>query len=202
MKKEDFTALGIDESTAEKCAKACAEELKGFIPKARFDEVNSEKKNLETALSERDKQLESLKSSAGNVDELKKQIETLQAQNKEQTEKHAAEINALKVDNAVESALNGVKAKNHKAVKALLSDILAGATLGEDGTVKGLSDKLKEVQKSDPYLFESAPAKQTFKGVAPAETGVDGTPADTSKMSYEQLCAYIEANPGVNLEQA
>ncbi len=202
MRKEDFTALGIDEGTAEKCAKASAEELKGFIPKARFDEVNSEKKSLEAAVSERDKQLEGLKSSAGNVDELKKQIETLQAQNKEQTEKHAAEINALKVDNAVESALNGVKAKNHKAVKALLSDILAGATLGEDGTVKGLSDKLKEVQKSDPYLFESAPAKPKFKGVAPAETGVDEPHADTSKMSYEQLCAYIEANPGVNLEQA
>ncbi len=52
MKKEDFTALGIDESAAEKCAAASAEELKAFIPKARFDEVNNEKKALEKTLSE------------------------------------------------------------------------------------------------------------------------------------------------------
>ncbi|MDE6727523.1 MAG: phage scaffolding protein [Oscillospiraceae bacterium] len=52
MRKEDFIALGISEELAKKCADASAEELKGFIPKTRFDEVNTERKNLETAVSD------------------------------------------------------------------------------------------------------------------------------------------------------
>ena len=46
MKKEEFVKLGIDEELAKKAEAASQEELKGFIPKARFDEVNIEKKNL------------------------------------------------------------------------------------------------------------------------------------------------------------
>ena len=65
MKKEEFVALGMDEAIAEKCAKASQEELKGFIPKGRFDEVNEEKKSLDKTLKERDKQLETLKKSTG-----------------------------------------------------------------------------------------------------------------------------------------
>lgn len=203
MRKEDFTALGIDEETAKKCAAAFADELKGFIPKTRFDEVNNEKKSLESAVAERDKQLEELKNSAGDVDALKKQISELQEQNKAQTEQHNAEIHTLKVDNAVEAALNGSKAKNHTAVKALLADILKEADFNDDGTVKGLANKIKELQKSDPYLFDTAAAKPTIKGAVPGESGVDqgDTKVDTSKMNYSELCAYLSEHPDVNLEQ-
>lgn len=203
MRKEDFTAMGLDEETAKKCAAASAEELKGFIPKARFDEVNTERKNLETALSERDKQLDELKNSAGDAEAFKKQIAELQEQNKVQSEQHSAEIHALKVDNAVEMALNGSKAKNHTAVKALLADVLKEADFNDDGTVKGLANKLKEIQKSDPYLFDTAAAKPTIKGAVPGESGVDqgDTNVDTSKMNYSELCAYLSEHPDVNLEQ-
>ena len=40
MKKEDFLKLGLTEELAVKAAEASTEELKGFIPKNRFDEVN------------------------------------------------------------------------------------------------------------------------------------------------------------------
>lgn len=38
MRKEDFVKMGIDEETAKKLETASLEELKGYIPKARFDE--------------------------------------------------------------------------------------------------------------------------------------------------------------------
>lgn len=38
MKKEQFVALGLTEEQSEKWAAASAEELKGFMPKYRFDE--------------------------------------------------------------------------------------------------------------------------------------------------------------------
>ena len=50
MKKEQFIELGLEEEMAIKCEKASQEELKGFIPKARFDEVNNEKKKLKVSV--------------------------------------------------------------------------------------------------------------------------------------------------------
>ena len=52
MKKEEFVALGISAELAEKAASASAEELKGYVPKSRFDEVNEEKKNLQRSIQE------------------------------------------------------------------------------------------------------------------------------------------------------
>ena len=39
MKKEEFVALGISEELAKKAADASAEELKGFVPKTRFEKI-------------------------------------------------------------------------------------------------------------------------------------------------------------------
>ncbi len=192
MKKEDFVALGIDESAAEKCAAASAEELKGFIPKARFDEVNNEKKALEKTLSERDEQLETLKKSTGNVEEMKKQIADLQAENKTKDEAHAAEMAKLKLDNAVDTALTAAGAKNIKAVRALLDS--SGLKLGEDGKPEGLTAQLEALKKSDGYLFKESEAP-SFKGFQPGASG-DGVPksADLSKMTYSEITAYMASN--------
>ena len=43
MKKEDFLKLGLDEEKAEQCEKESLAELRQFIPKTRFDEVNNDK---------------------------------------------------------------------------------------------------------------------------------------------------------------
>ena len=71
MKKEELVKLGLTEEDAEKVAKASEEELKGFVPKARFDEVNEAKKHAEESVKERDKQIEGLKTSAGDAKKLK-----------------------------------------------------------------------------------------------------------------------------------
>ena len=48
MKKDDFLKLGLDDEIAKKCEAASLEELKEFIPKSMFDEVNSAKKKFES----------------------------------------------------------------------------------------------------------------------------------------------------------
>ena len=65
---------------ATEVAAASSEELKTFIPKSRFDEVNTEKKNLEATKTTLEGQLETLKTSKGDVEALKLQIETLQTE--------------------------------------------------------------------------------------------------------------------------
>lgn len=185
MKKEDLVKLGLDEETAKKVADASAEELKGFIPKARFDEVNTEKKNLEAAKATLEGQLESLKNSTGDVEAMKKQIETLQAENKAKDEAHAAEIKQLKVDSAVSAALAAAKAKNEKAVRALLDIDYEKVELLEDGTIKDLADQIKKLTEAEDskFLFETE-KKPSFKGAKPGESGNDD---DNDSMTLDKF---------------
>ena len=200
MKKEDFVKLGIDEELAKKCEEASMEELKGFIPKSRFDEVNNAKNTAEALVKERDEQIETLKNSTGDVTALKQQIETFQADNKAKDEAHAAEIKQLKIDFAVDTAISNAKGKNAKAIKALLN--LENAELDEDGTIKGLAEQIENLQKSEEYLFEAKDTKTKVKGAKPGETGKDDGDGkvDTSKMTYSELAAYMAENPDAKID--
>lgn len=206
MKKDELIKLGLDEDTAKKVESASAEELKGFIPKARFDEVNTEKNTLQATLKERDGQLETLKNSTGDVEGLKQQIATLQTDNTEKDKAHAVEIQTLKVNAAVDAALATAKAKNSKAVRALLDIDPNKVELIEDGaavTVKGLAEKIKALQGAEDskFLFDTAAKQTKIKGASPAEAGLEGpdTKVDVSKMSYEELASYMEANPDAQI---
>lgn len=47
MKKEELIAKGLTEEQAKAVMDIYTEEMKGFIPKSRFDEVNTAKADLE-----------------------------------------------------------------------------------------------------------------------------------------------------------
>ena len=199
MKREDFIALGIDEELASKCEKASSEELKNYVPYERFKELVDEKNKLKTDIADRDKQFETLKNSSGDVEAMKEQIATLQAENKSKDEAHAAEIRQMKINSALESALISSKAKNLTAVKALIKD-LDKAELLDDGSIKGLEEQITALKKSDSYLFEEAVAtKPNFKGFQPgvAKKETATGKVDMSKMSYDELASYIENNPDI-----
>ena len=171
MKKEELIALGLSEEQAEKVEKASADELKGYIPKTRLDEVIKERDTYKSTLSDRDKQLEDLKKSSGDNEELKKQIVDMQKANADAIKAKDAEIAKIKLDNAVEKALAEGKAKNTKAVMALLN--LEGAELAEDGTVKGLAEQIDKLKADEgtSFLFDVAESKPTVKGATPIQTG-------------------------------
>ena len=190
MKKEDLMKIqGMTDEMAAEVEKLSAEELKGFIPKTRFDEVNEAKKNAEALVKERDKQLEDVKKASGDNEDLKKQIETLQEQNKTAKADYEAQIKRMQIENAVSSALKDAGAKNPATVKALLKD-LEKAEIDETGAVKGLAEQIKAIQESDAYLFTSADATK-LTGAKPAATGT-GTPNGTvtkeqfSRMGYKE----------------
>ena len=201
MKKEEFVKLGLDEETAKKCEAASQEELKGYIPKARFDEVNNEKKKLELDVRDRDSQLESLKNSTGDVEAMKKQIETLQSENKAKDEAHAAEIKKLQRESVDNELLTAAKAKNNKAVLALLDEIEDSVDL--EGYKTKRSEQLKAIEKSDSYLFDAKETgKVKVKGAAPGESGNEegDKGVDTSKMTYSELAAYLAENPDAKID--
>lgn len=191
MNKEKLMELGLTEELASKVVK----ELDGnYVPKARFNEVNSELKTAKDQVKDRDSQLETLKKSVGDSEELKKQIETLQNDNKAKDDAHAAEIKQIKIDAAVDKALADAKAKNPKAVKALLD--LAKAELADDGTIKGLDAQIKGLTEAEDskFLFEvdnSQNKNNNSKGFVPGQKK-DGVPGASSE--YETRLAEARKN--------
>ena len=149
--KDLLKKAGIEEEKVDGVIADINKELpKHFIPKDKYNEAAEAKKKLETDIQERDKQLEELKNAAGNSEELKAQIEQLQAENQKAAEEWQAKMAQMQLDFAIEKALTTAKAKNAKAVKALL-DMEKVKLDGEQ--LLGLDDQLKALQQSDPYLF-------------------------------------------------
>lgn len=202
MNKQKLLAMGVTEEQATQIMN----ELNGnFIPKSRFDEVNELKKSYQEQLKQRDTQLEELKKNVGDSEQLKKQIETLQNDNKAKEDAFNAEIKKMKIDNAIDKALTEAKAKNLKAVKALLDT--KNAELLEDGTIKGLSDTIKGLVESaeTSFLFDSGSTQPTqtkentqnkLSGFKPNEKK-DGLPDMTA--SYQARLIEARKN-GNNLE--
>ena len=113
----------------------------------------------------------------------------------------AAEIKTLKINTAVDAALSAANAKNHKAVRALLD--LTNAELSADGEVIGLAEQIRQLQRAEDakFLFETPQTKADgakkirIKGAYPAEAGAEepDLKVDKSKMTYEELAAYMDA---------
>lgn len=194
MKKEELMEIGLTEEQAKKVADASLDELKGYVPKTRLDEVIKERDSYKGTLADRDKQLEDLKKSSGDNEELKKQIADMQKTNTEALKAKDDEILNIRKTNAVEKAVSGAKAKNAKAVMALLD--LANAELQDDGTVKGLDEQLKKLKESEDtaFLFDAEKPQVKVKGVKPQNSGTHTdvvTKEQFAKMGYkEQLELY------------
>lgn len=193
-KEQVDSVIKINGADIENAKSASASEIKN---------LQTEVSGYKTQVTERDKQLETLKATAGDNEALTRQIADLQAENTKTKEAHESEMNQLKVDFAVEKALTGANAKNVKAVKALLD--LADAKLDKDGNVKGLQEQIDKLvaDEGTKFLFDVQTTKQqTFKGFQPGASTQQqkpGTEVDTSKMNYDELCAYIAEHPDVNL---
>lgn len=192
MNKEDLLKLGLTEEQAEKVLSANTEQLKGFIPKARFDEVNNAKKQAEKDLSERDKQLETLKNSTGDVETLKQTIETLQNENKAAMDKYNAELAEIKLAGAVDTALLGADVLNVKAVKALLDM----SKIKMDGDVLlGINEQIESLKKAEDskMLFKAVEVgKQkgpNFAGVKPGEGNTGNGESNAPKSLADAIMA-------------
>lgn len=208
MTRKQLEDLGLTKEQADSVMKINGDDIENAKGTASTEIKNlqTEVEGLKTQVGDRDKQLETLKASAGDNADLKKQIEDLQTENATAKAAHESELNQLKIDFAVEKALTGAKAKNIKAVKALLE--LGEAKLDKDGNVKGLDEQIEKLRSGDDtkFLFEAQKQQkqqQNFKGFQPGASGEqkpgEGEKVDFSKMSYDELTAYMEANPDAQI---
>ena len=187
----DWLKAILGESYTEEIDKKISEEIgKGFVARSDFNTLNTDKKMLTDAVKERDKQLEMLKTSAGNNDTLQKQIADLQKENADQQKAHAAEIAKLKLNTALDLALSEAKAKNSTAVKAMLD--ISKVTLDEEGKLSGFFEQLEALKKSDGYMFDSDEKPQPqFAGFQP---GASTTASVSAQAGFESRLAEARKN--------
>lgn len=153
--KEKLLKMGFTEEQIEKI-------LSDFVTKEEYQKLEEKNKKDVELLNT---QLEDLKKGAGVSEELKKQIETLQNENKAKEEEYKQEIYNIKLNNEVENLLNKAGSKNNIAVKALLLK-MENIKLENDKII-GLSEQLEEVKKNNDYLFNATEVTTGFK---PTET--------------------------------
>jgi hypothetical protein len=121
-----------------------------WFPKEKFDAVNTENKQLKETIKTHETQLETLKTQAAGNEALQKQIADLQAANTAATADLQKKLEQQAFDFALEKALDKAKAKNPKAVKALLS---VDKVKIDGENLIGLTEQLDALKKSDAYLF-------------------------------------------------
>ena len=188
MTKESLMAMGLTEEQATKVM----EGLNGsFVTKTRFNEVNEELKTAKATITERDGQLNALKTSGADAAALQAQITQLLADNAAKDQEHAAEIKKIKIENAVEKALTDAKAINPATVKPLLAAFLEKADLDDDGTIRGLADEIGKLAKAEgtSFLFKAddTTTTSTISGASPA--GGSSVNPTTKAGAYETRLA-------------
>lgn len=190
MKKEQFIALGIDAKIAEKAEEESKKELAEYIAKATYDEVVEEKKRLEKDLSDRDAQLETMKKSVGDNEELKKQITDLQDQNKKQAAEHKQAMDDMKMSNAIRQAI-GSSAQDADLVAGLIDR--KKLILGDDGKVTGLDEQLKTLKESKKFLFKPEDDNQQQNPPSGFRVGVTPDQQKQGEQSFSLFDAVAEA---------
>ena len=198
MKTEFLKSLNlsqevIDKIMAENGKDIAVEQKKAEKVIQERDSYKLKAESLETQVNDANTEIQKFKDM--NIDGIKKAADDW----KETAEKAKADadkqISQMKFDYALSAALTGAKAKNAKAVKALLD--MDGLKFNE-GKIVGLDEQLTQIKADNDYLFESdEPAPEFVKGTNGGSGSVGGK--KPSEMTYTELCDYMAQNPGAEI---
>lgn len=197
LTREDLKRLGIEGDAAEKVMSEYGKTRTELTDaKAKLEEANSQTESLQSQIDERDGQLATLKKSVGDNEELKGQIKSLQDANKQTKEEYQGKLAEQNKAFKIDTYLRDAKAKNPKAVKALLD---ADKVSVDGDNLVGLEDQVKGIQESDPYMFEVEEDNQNqntkVNAFAGGNPSGDAGKGDISKMNYQQMLNFKQSNP-------
>jgi hypothetical protein len=158
MTIESLVEAGFTNEQASKILEAHKATLKDrYIPKARFDEVNTELSSARSTITERDGQITELKKFEGTSAELKEKVTALEASNAEETTKHKAEMEKLRLTNTMENQLNG---QVHDSALVMSQLDISKISVGNDGKLIGFEDQIKSLKESKAFLFTESVDKE------------------------------------------
>lgn len=122
-----------------------------YIPKAKFDNLNEQKKDLENQLKETNDKVQEL--SKANTEELKKQIEDLQKKYEEDTKELNDKYEAREYDIKLKDYAKDLKFSSNSAKKSFMNDLKEKELKFEDDKLVGFDDFVSSYKENDPTAF-------------------------------------------------
>ena len=160
MNKKQLVELGLTEEIADQIVVLHGKDIESH--KAKLTTLQAESDGYKNQLTEANTAIEGFK--ALKIEDIQKAADDWKAKAETATTESAKQFAALKFDHALESALTGAKAKNPKAVQALLSKDLLKLN-DADGSIVGLNEQLEKIKLENDYLFEdTTPAPKIVTG--------------------------------------
>ena len=148
MKREDLKEFGLSDEALDKIMALHGVDIERHKQAAASQKAEADA--LKAQLEEASKQIESFKGHK-TPEEVEKAVNEWK-QKAEQAQRDAvAQLESIKFDHALDGALSAAKAKNAKAVRALLN--VDGLKLSDDG-ILGLKEQLEKIKSENDYLFE------------------------------------------------
>ena len=187
MKRDFLKNLGIEDK---EIIDKILDENSSDIGRAK-GEVDSYKTRiteLETSVSDKDKEINTLKTQVGDVAALNQKITQLETDKTNLTNDLNTKVSQLKKDYAIEGKIRDAKGKNVKAIKALLDD---SKITFENETLGGLDEQLEALAKAE----DSAMLFGSQNGTPPAGTNYNnpanngGNPIQPTSGTFAQAIA-------------
>lgn len=193
MKRDFLKQLGIeDKETIDKIL----DENSSDIGRAKGD-VDSLKAQIETLKSEKstvESELDTLKNNTKDYDNLKEQVSTLQTEKANLETELNGKVSKLQKTHAIESGVRDAKAKNIKAVMALLD---MDKITFENNELNGLSEQLESLTKGEDtsFLFGEG-GSPTPSGTEPTNppSGGTGSNGATGKSFADAIASALNSN--------
>ena len=196
MNVEEYIAsLNLDGEAKKKATESLKNLLKdSYVEKTKFDEAAAAKSNLETQIKERDKQLETLKKTAGDKEKLEATIKQLQEDNKSAKTKYETDLKNLRIDSAVKLKLSGT-AQDVDIVASLIDK--TKLIVGDDGSVTGLDEQINPLKQSKPFLFKEIKSKGGSYDPAGGAGGNTVNPFKKETFSLTEQGKLFKENPAL-----
>jgi len=168
MKREELEKLGLEKEAIDQIMAMAGKDLEAH--KVKLSTAEQEIASVRTQYDEATKQIESFKSM--DIEGVRKSADEWKTKAEQAAKDAQAQIAQMRFDHALDGALISAKAKNVKAVRALLST--ADMKLTDSGDILGLDDQLKKIKTEADYLFESdQPAPKITAGGGNSSQNID-----------------------------
>lgn len=148
MQRNELEKLGLEKEAIDQIMALHGRDIEAN--KAKAAAIESERDGLKSQLDEAAKAIEGFK--ALDIEGVKKQADEWKAKAEQAAKDAEKQVYQVRYESALSDALKASKAKNVKAVRALLNE--ADLKLTDDGLV-GLKEQLEKVKPENDYLFES-----------------------------------------------
>lgn len=159
--------------------------------KGELDTYKNKVAELEGKVSTQEAELASLKTKAGNVDELNNKITQLEADKATLANDLNTKVAQIQKNHAIENGVRDAKAKNVKAVMALLD--MEKITYNED-KLEGLSEQLTALQSGDSTSFLFGDVKSAPAGTNPSNPPAGNGNPQIAKSFDEAIANALSAN--------